>query len=405
MIRIPMFATLVLALASCTIDAVATPAPKYALHYAVEFLPAAGVAAIEISTQRGTGRLIGLDLDMPTDTYRDVSGDGEVLRTGDRVQWLPPRAGGALRYRVTIDHRRDNGEFDARMTPNWVVVRGDRLFPPAVVRATKGSGSKARLGFKLPRGWVDVETPFSKVKGGEFAINSATRKFDRPVGWIAAGQLATSRETIAGTRVILTAPKGERVDAAVTMAILRQVLPEMRKVFGELPEKTLIVRSGDPMWRGGLSGPGSLWLHAERPLISANGTSTLLHELAHVFGNIRGAPMQDWISEGIAEFYSLEIGRRVGLITESRFQKAITSARASGAKVKTLRAAESSQDRTRKAVALFAALDVELRAHGGSGLDALTQMLTHRETVNLPELRVDAAKLEGRASPVLADAK
>ena len=405
MIRILMCISVVFALAGFTTQAGATAAPTYALNYTVAVLPEEGVAAIDISTERGTGRLIGLDLDMPADTYRKVAGDGDVVRSGDRVQWLPPRAGGSLRYRVLIDHRRGNGEHDARMTPNWVVVRGDRLFPPAVVRATKGSTSVSRLEFKLPRGWVDVETPFRKLKGGTFAVSNDARKFDRPVGWIAAGKLTTARETIAGTRVILTTPADERMDAAVTLAILRRALPEMRDAFGPLPEKTLIVRSGDPMWRGGLSGPGSLWLHAERPLISANGTSTLLHELVHVFTGIRGGDLDDWISEGIAEFYSLEIGRRSGLITAAKFERAIASAGKSGAQVRTLRASESTQDRTRKAVALFATLDAELREGDPSGLDALTRLLMRRTAIDLAELRRLARKLEGQESGVLAKVK
>ena len=43
--------------------------------------------------------------------------------------------------------------------------------------------------------------------------------------------------------------------------------------------RLLIVSAGDPMWRGGLSGPSSMFLHSDRPLISENRTSTLLHEL------------------------------------------------------------------------------------------------------------------------------
>lgn len=403
MFRPTLLAALALALSLFQTNARAVEKPKYEVTYSVKFLPAAGSAAVEIRTRRGTGRLMSLDLDMPSATYSDVGGDGTVKRTGDRVLWQPPREGGTLRYRVAVDHRRSNGEYDSRMTPDWVITRGDRLFAAAKIGATKGSGSTARLEFKLPAGWDDAETPFSKVSGGAFAVTNAERRYDRPVGWIAAGNLSTSRETIADTKIALVAPKKERLDAAVTMALLRQALPEMRKAFGELPRKILLVRSGDPMWRGGLSAPGSLWLHADRPLLSANGTSPLLHELIHVVTNIRGDGRDDWIAEGIAEFYSLEIGRRSGLISEDRFQKAIQAAGQAGAKVETLRATTSERDRTRKAVALFAALDKELRVDAGADLDALTVMLMRRETVTLKELRADTEKLEGHASRVLAN--
>ena len=382
-------------------NAPAAGAPKYAVRYSVQFLPEDGAAAIDISTQPETGRLVAMDLNMPRAVYSGESGDGSVVREGDRVIWTPPRAGGHLRYRVLIDQRRANGGFDSRITPDSVITRGDHLFPPAKIRATKGSGSTAILHFDLPQGWDDVETPFSKVSGGDFAVTNAQRKFDRPVGWIAAGKLASNRETIAGTRVTVTAPSGESADQLATLAILRQTLPEMRDAFGELPEKLLIVRSGNPMWRGGLSAPGSLWLHAERPLLSQNGTSPLLHEMTHVISDIRGGAQDDWIAEGLAEFYSLEFGRRSGLISDDRFAKAIRSASRSGAKVATLRGAESATDRTRKAVALFARLDTELRAVG-SGIDALTVLLMRHEAVTLEQLRADARKLLGRASTVLA---
>ena len=378
--------------------------PKYALRYSVEFLPASGSAEIEIRTKRESGRLIALDFNMPSAVYTGERGDGRVERRGNRVLWTPPRAGGAFHYRVKVDHRRANGAFDSRITANWVIARGDRLFPAAVVRATKNSGSSALLHFKLPKGWDDVETGFSKVSGGDFAVTSAERQFDRPVGWIAAGKLASTRETIAGSRITFTAPQGERTEQLAAIAVLRQALPKLRTAFGELPEKLLIVRSGDPMWRGGLSAPGSLWLHADRPLLSENGTSPLLHEMVHVVTDIRGGQADDWIAEGLAEFYSLEIARRAKLLSQARFEKALNSARRSGAQVASLRGAQSAQNRTRKAVALFADLDAELRAKG-SNLDALTQLLMRRETVTLNELRIDAQKLQKQASKVLAQVR
>ena len=382
----------------------ASERPKYSLRYSVEFRPESGSAAVEIRTQRDTGRLVALDLAMPADVYSQVSGDGSVVHNGERVTWTPPKEGGALRYSVVIDHQRADGAFDARMTPDWVIVRGDRLFPPAKVRATKNSVSRAQLHVKLPKGWDDVETPFTKITGGDFAVANPTRKFDRPVGWIAAGKLTSSRETIFDCKVTLTAPKGERSDKVAAIAMMREALPVMLQAFEKLPDKLLIVRSGDPMWRGGLSAPGSLWLHADRPLLSENGTSPLLHELTHVITGVRGGPKDDWIAEGLAEFYSLEIGRRAGLISAARFARSIKMATRLGEKVETLRATQSQRDRTRKAVALFAALDTELRANG-SNIDALTRLLMRREVVTLEQLRIDAKKLQGKPSALLASVK
>lgn len=399
--KIKLYAMLLVLLTVAACEFVAAAAPKYSVLYQVQFLPESGSAAIDISTLPDTGRLVAMDLNMPPAVYSDAAGDGSVVRKGNRVLWTPPRTGGHLRYRVLIDQRRANGEFDSRITPEFVITRGDHLFPPAKIRATKGSGSTAILHFDLPKTWPDVETPFARIKDGNFAVTNAERKFDRPIGWIAAGNLVTARETIAGTRISVTAPKGQPANQVETLAVLHQALPEMQGAFGDLPDKLLIVRGSDPMWRGGLSAPGSLWLHGDRPLLSQNGTSPILHELTHVISDIRGGPQDDWIAEGLAEFYSLEIGRRAKLISDERFAKAIRSAGRSGAKIATLRAPQSTTDRTRKAVALFAALDAELRA-SGSSLDALVVLLMRHETTTLEQLQGDAHKLLGRASAVLA---
>jgi hypothetical protein len=45
-------------------------------------------------------------------------------------------------------------------------------------------------------------------------------------------------------------------------------------------------------------GPASLFLHPDRPLISENRTSTLLHELVHIALGVRGDEESDWIVEG-----------------------------------------------------------------------------------------------------------
>lgn len=376
---------------------------QYRVDYTVRFVPGDGSAQVTIQTTPQTGRLIELDLAMPPAVYRDVRGEGSVQRNDERIAWQPPREGGSLRYVVRVDRPRDGGQFDSRITKDWVVTRGDRLVPPARVRATKESGSDARLHFELPSGWQDVETPFTRVKGGDFAVRGK-HKFDRPVGWIAAGGLATMREGIENVRVNIAAPKGERIEHVETFAILRQAFPDMLEAFGKLPRKLLIVRAGDPMWRGGLSAPDSLWLHAARPLISENGTSPLLHELTHVFTGIRGGERDDWIAEGLAEYYSLDIGRRAGLISRQRFDKAIAAARYDGESVRTLRDADSTRDRTRKAVALFADLNAELQSHG-SNLDALVQRLMKRGAVSLEQLREDAASLQDEPAKSLDNVK
>src|SRR3546814_11955514 len=80
----------------------------------------------------------------------------------------------------------------------------------------------------------------------------------------------------------------------------------------------VFVSAGDPMWHGGLSGPRSLFVHADRPLISENGSSTLMHEMVHVVTGLRAVSGDDWIVEGIAEYYSMVLLNRSGMLSDAR---------------------------------------------------------------------------------------
>ena len=71
------------------------------------------------------------------------------------------------------------------------------------------------------------------------------------------------------------------------LALLNWNLPELARAVPNLPRRLTVISAGDPMWRGGLSAPQSIFIHAERPLISENGTSTLMHEIMHICMPIR----------------------------------------------------------------------------------------------------------------------
>ncbi|MCB1628426.1 MAG: hypothetical protein KDI48_11900, partial [Xanthomonadales bacterium] len=173
----------------------------------------------------------------------------------------------------------------------------------------------------------------------------------------------------------------------------------MRDAFGALPDKLLLVIGPEPMWRGGLSGPNSLFMHADRPLISTNATSTLLHELTHVITRIRGAePSDDWLAEGLAEYYGLELLRRSGGITQDRFDAALKWQRNWGKSVKSLRVARSRGPTTARAVVLLAELDREMRSltRGEVGLDDLVQRLRQQRSVSTEDfIKLAEALAEG----------
>lgn len=378
-------------------------ASSYDVDFRVEFLPQAGEAAVTIALTPDDGRAVSLDFAMGK-RYREVEGDGEIVREGGRVKWTPPKAGGELRYRYRIDHERGSGGFDAKMTDSWVIVRGDDLVPAAIVRTTRGADSRARLRFTLPPGWTNVDTPYVLNRERDaFVVVNPARRFDRPVGWIIAGDVGTRREWVEDMEVSIAGPKGSDVRRNDLLAFINATGPEMKLAFGTLPSKVLIVGAGEPMWRGGLSGPRSLFLHASRPTISENGTSTLMHELTHVITRVRGAPGEDWIAEGLAEFYSITLLHRAGLLSDTRHARALQWMKRHGKNVKRLRSSASRGQRTARAVTLFAALDEEIRTTSANrhDIDNLTQALMGRGRVSLEDLREATERLLGGPSETL----
>ena len=187
------------------------------------------------------------------------------------------------------------------------------------------------------------------------------------------------------------------------LAFVTALGPELERAFGELPPRLLLVQAADPMWRGGLSGPRSLYLHQDRPLISENGSSTPAHELVHVVTRLRGADDDDWIVEGLAEYYSIELPRRAGLLSDSRAKKAFVWMREHGEGVDRLDTDRSREETTARAVALFAdlAAEIERATDGKRDLDDVVRRLLPDREVSREALRDAARDVLGRKSKVL----
>ena len=118
---------------------------------------------------------------------------------------------------------------------------------------------------------------------------------------------ATRTDVIDGVAISVSAPRGIRMQRIGTLAVLRWTLPQLLPRFRDhAPKQVSIVSAGPPMWLGALSAPNSIFVHADRPLISGNGTSTIVHEMVHVL--LRDLSIHrehDWITEGLAEYLSL----------------------------------------------------------------------------------------------------
>src|SRR5688500_10128428 len=158
---------------------------SYDVHYLAKFLPAEKAARVTIRLAHDTGRATRLDFLMPPDRYVDISADGKHVREGDRVVWVPPKAGGTFNYTYRIDRQRADGSYSARITDRWAILRGDHLFPPVKVRTTKDTDSRARLHLEMPPGWNGFDTPYVLARNeAHYVIVNPKRRFDRPVGWI-----------------------------------------------------------------------------------------------------------------------------------------------------------------------------------------------------------------------------
>jgi predicted metalloprotease with PDZ domain len=155
------------------------------------------------------------------------------------------------------------------------------------------------------------------------------------------------------------------------------------------------------MWRGGLSASNSLFLHADRPLVSENGTSSLAHELTHMVTRISGVVTEqtndDWIAEGIAEYYSFELLYRAHGISKSRRGKIIRDLKEWGADVEHLRKTRSAGPVTARAVVLLDELNTEIRERSKKeySLDDVTRQLMVIRKVSLADLRAATEKLIG----------
>jgi hypothetical protein len=401
------YLTLVL-IALSTLSAPAFAAKKHRVDvdYQVRFLPESGQAAVKIVLEESAA-VVSLQFDLGSQGYyTDFKGTGTFSEEEDgKLLWIPGdgKGKGSLSYLVKIDHPRDNGKFDARITPDWALLRGDDLIPSAKLIQQGGTELVSRLQFELPSGWASVETGWPRVGKNQFRINVASRKLDRPTGWIIAGKIGSRRDQLGDATVSVAAPIGEGMQRMDILTMLSFVWPEAEAAFQRQPAKLLIVGANDPMWRGGLSAPNSFFMHAARPVVSENGTSSLVHELVHVFTRIRDTDNSDWISEGIAEFYAIELVRRAGGMTDYRYQAVRSKLQKWSKSVKTLRGPSSSGPVTARAVLLLQELDQEIRKKTDNqrSLDDVTRGLMRLEKASTRDFIEICENILGKKSAVL----
>ena len=381
-----------------------TPA-KFDVLYDVGIVPSEKSAHVAIRLGSGSSAVEWILFRLDPLRYRAIEADGEIEEVEGGLRWTPPRAGGSFRYILSIDHLRDDNSFDARCAKNWAILRGQDLVPRMRIRTTPGALSNSTLKLRLPEGW-SAALPYASQRGGRYSLDNPRTRFDRPSGWFAFGKLGVVREEIDGTRISIAGPAGQGVRRMDTLALLKWTFPALREVFGELPERLQVVIAGDPMWRGGLSGPGSIYLHVDRPLISGDASSPLLHEIVHSLMHARSGEGGKWIVEGLAEYYSIALLRRSETMAADRFEKAMDRIRRRAAPGSTPLDGEMNGALRAKAVLVLMEVDRLIRdaSAGARSLDDLVRTLVSSDqAITLELLRLTTREVAGKDFPDFFD--
>ena len=305
---------------------VATPAREtFSVTYAVEIASATAMTATVRWELAGIDEIARIRLRFDPERFDKFEGTGVLERRRGEIVWMPNAPYAHLTYQAALRHRRapDKG-FDSYIGDGWVVTRTSTLFPRSAVLFRRDiepePKSRARLVFRLPRGW-DAVTTMPPAGTREFVVESRGR-FEHPRGWLILGRFHRTDATVHGTAVTIAGPAGAGVPPDRILALLGRALPLMHDLLGAR-RRLVIVIGADPMWRGGLSGEDSFYMHGDRPLQTPDRTSPYLHELFHVTAPFRPAWDAHWLTEGLAEFYSLELQRRIGVLDDRRYTQAL----------------------------------------------------------------------------------
>lgn len=381
-------------------------AKKVDLDYHVRLLPQSDQAEVRLTLAKGEA-VRSLDFDLGDGShYSDFKADGQwQLSPGKHARglWRPSGDKPSLTYRVSISHGRKSGSFDTCMTPTWALLRGDDLVPPARLDQQDGVELVSRLQFELPNGWQSVETAWPRIGKNTFRIDNPSHLFDRPTGWMLAGHLGSRRTRLGETEVTVASPQGQGMRRMDVLTLLTFIWPQVQAVYPRHPKKLLIVGANDPMWRGSLGAHESIYLNTRLPLVSESGSSALVRELAQVFGRINDEHRSDWISEGFAEYYAIELVRRAGGMSDERYQALQAKLTRDSQKVTTLRGEQISAAQLAKAVMVLQELDREIRlkTRNKRSLDDVLRGAMHLGAVSTKEFLQLAESVLGESSKVL----
>ncbi|MDG2047086.1 MAG: hypothetical protein P8J79_07695 [Halioglobus sp.] len=369
----------------------------YQMLFSASLDPKSGQAHASVTLRQHRQLVRSIEFAMPKDRYLNIQSTSPIETDGDRIIWRPLKKGDTLHFDFVIDHQRSNQKMDARITDTWALLKLDYLFPTSTTRVVKGATSETRLILNAPKPWL-IETSYGSGAGQVFVIDNPRRNFDAPRGWVIAGELGVRRENKDGRHISVAAPLGSGLQANDVLAFLRWTLPSLVEVLPDTPQRLLIVSGSEDMWRGGLSGVGSLYLHSDRPLISGNRTSPLLHELFHVASGLHSKAGADWIIEGLAEYYSLTLLLRSDGISRLRYNKSFETLARWSANTRCTATDRSKGKQTAHGALVMRALDAEIRSQTGekASLDTLVRKLVQaNEGLTNASFRASVTEITG----------
>ncbi|WP_339456444.1 MULTISPECIES: hypothetical protein [unclassified Pseudomonas] len=378
-------------------------AKKVDLDYHVKLLPQSDQAEVRVSLSQGSA-VRSLDFDLGHDgDYSDFKADGRWSITEHRGLWQPSANKASLTYRVRLTHARKPGTYEARMTPSWALFRGEDLVPTARLDQQDGVELVSRLVFELPAGWKSVETAWPRIGKNKFRIDNVSRLFDRPTGWMLAGTLGSRRVRLGETEVSVASPKGQAMRRMDVLTLLTFVWPQVEAAFPRRPAKLLVVGASDPMRRGALAARDSIYLNSRTSLVGENGISPLIREVVQAIGRFNDHDVSDWVSEGLGEYYAIELLRRAGGITDERYEAIQARLAKEGKDVTSLRGEHVSGATVARAVVVLQELDREIRVktHNKRSLDDLAQAVMRANSITTAEFVKLAESITGEPSVVL----
>lgn len=377
------------ALGVLVLVAITTPswAKTVDVTYKVKFLPEQNTAQVTIRLEDGAAVPNLIFNFLSVQRYSNFTVDGSWQLNDDRGIWQPTNGKSSLSYTVQITPS-DKQNISEKITKDWLVMKGDSLVPPIEAITMPKVNVVSRVQFELPKEWRSVETVWKRIGPNKFRIDDTQSGFNRPTGWIAAGKLGSRRAKLGETEVTITAPVGQQVHRMDMLTLMTYVWPQLQAAFPRDPQKLLVISAREGMQQQAQGLTQSIYLAANQALIAENGVSDLLKELVLSFTQLSSNTDEQWISQGLAQFYSLELLMRSGGITPDRYQHSIQRWKEDTKQVNVLRG-EVNEQKIQRAALFFATLDKEIKARTKNefNLDNVTRGLMRLDNVTVKDVR------------------